>query len=88
MQMCQVTLACHTGTIASSTPGTRMNTKRDPTLAQRQAAARQRLAERGGRQITVALPPDINARLDTEMQRTGESARAVILRLLQNNLPD
>ena len=65
-----------------------MNMKRDSTLAQRQAASRKRLIEEGGRQLTIALPPDINARLLAETERTGESARAVILRVLQNSLPD
>lgn len=65
-----------------------MNTKRDSTLAQRQAASRKRLVEEGGRQLTIAIPPDVNARLLAETERTGESARAVILRVLQNSLPD
>lgn len=59
----------------------------DKTNAQRQANARQRLIAEGGRQLGLTIPPDINARLDVEMRRTGESARAIILRLLQNNLP-
>lgn len=59
----------------------------DKTNAQRQASARQRLIADGGRQLGLAIPPDINARLSAEMERTGESARAIILRLLQNNLP-
>lgn len=58
----------------------------DKTNAQRQANARQRLIAEGGRQLGLSIPPDINARLDAEMARTGESARAIILRLLQNNL--
>ena len=61
---------------------------KDPTNAQRQAAARKRLIDEGGRQLGLSIPPDINARLNAEMERTGESARAIILRLLQNNLPE
>lgn len=60
----------------------------DKTNAQRQANARQRLIAEGGRQLGLSIPPDINAQLSAEMERTGESARAIILRLLQNNLPD
>ena len=62
-------------------------TKRDSTLAQRQAAARQRLIDEGGRRVTLAVPGDINSRLQAEMDRTGESASAVILRLMRDNLP-
>lgn len=64
-----------------------MTTRKDSTVAQRQAAARKRLVEGGGRQLGLAIPPAINARLSAEMARTGESARAIILRLLDNNLP-
>ena len=60
---------------------------KDKTNAQRQANARKRLIAEGGRQIGLSIPPAINAQLIAEMQRTGESARAIILRLLQNNLP-
>lgn len=61
---------------------------KDKTNAQRQANARQRLIAEGGRQLGLSIPPDINARLNAEIERTGESARAIILRLLQNNLPE
>ena len=60
---------------------------KDPTRAQRQAAATARLIDEGGRRVTVRIPPEVNARLDAEMARTGESANALIIRLLQNNLP-
>lgn len=59
---------------------------KDKTNAQRQANARQRLIDEGGRQLGLSIPPDINARLNAEMEHTGESARAIILRLLHNNL--
>ena len=62
--------------------------KRDNTLAQRQAAARQRLLAEGGRRVTLAVPGDLNALLQAEMERTGESASAVILRLMRDNLKD
>lgn len=62
--------------------------KRDNTLAQRQAAARQRLLAEGGRRVTLAVPGDLNSRLQAEMERTGESASAVILRLMRDNLKD
>lgn len=68
------------------TDNTHMIKPIDKTNAQRQASARQRLIAEGGRQLGLSIPPDINARLDAEMARTGESARAIILRLLQNNL--
>lgn len=58
----------------------------DKTNARRQANARQRLIAEGGRQLGLSIPPDLNVRLSAEMERTGESARAIILRLLQNNL--
>lgn len=61
--------------------------KRDSTLAQRQAAARQRLIDEGGRRVTLAVPGDLNARLQAEMDRTGESANSVILRLMRDSLP-
>lgn len=60
--------------------------KRDKTLAKRQAAARQRLIAEGGRRVTLAVPGDLNALLQAEMERTGESASAVILRLMRDNL--
>jgi len=60
--------------------------KKDATLAKRQAAATARLIDEGGRRVTLRLPPEINQLLTAEMERTGESANAVILRLLQNNL--
>lgn len=62
--------------------------KYDYTIAQRQAAARERLLAEGGRRITLAVPGDLNARLQAEMERTGESASAVILRLMRDNLRD
>lgn len=61
---------------------------KDKTLAQRQAAARKRLIEEGGRRVTLAVPGDLNIRLQAEMERTGESASAVILRLMRDNLKD
>lgn len=61
-------------------------TKRDKTLAKRQAAARQRLIAEGGRRVTLAVSGELNARLQAEMERTGESASAVILRLMRDNL--
>ncbi|MCK9510735.1 MAG: hypothetical protein M0R28_05865 [Pigmentiphaga sp.] len=61
--------------------------KPDPTNTRRQASARQRLIADGGRQLGLAIPPEINARLNAEMERTGESARAIILRLLDKGLP-
>lgn len=61
---------------------------KDKTNAQRQANARQRLIAEGGRQLGLSIPPDINARLSAEMERTGESARAIILRLMRDNLKD
>lgn len=64
-----------------------MTARKDATLAKRQAAARKRLIEQGGRQLGLSIPPHINARLVAEMTRTGESARSIILRLLENNLP-
>lgn len=63
-------------------------TKRDNTLAKRQAAARKRLIAEGGRRITLAVPGEINARLRAEMERAGESASAVILRLVRDSLKD
>lgn len=60
--------------------------KKDATLARRQAAATARLIDEGGRRITLRVPPDLNTRLSAECERTGESANATILRLLQNNL--
>lgn len=60
---------------------------KDRTLAQRQAASRKRLTEEGGRQLGLAIPPDINARLNAEIDRTGDSARSIILRLLDQGLP-
>lgn len=62
--------------------------KQDPTLARRQAAARKRLIEEGGRRVTLAVPGDLNARLQAEIERSGESANAVILRLMRDNLRD
>lgn len=59
---------------------------KDPTNAQRQAAATARLLDEGGRRITLRVPPEINALLIAECERTGESANAAILRLLQNGL--
>lgn len=61
---------------------------KDHTLAQRQAAARQRLIEEGGRRVTLAVPGEINSRLQAEMDRTGDSASAIILRLVRDNLPN
>lgn len=63
-----------------------MNKSTDKTNAQRQAAARQRLIAEGGRRVTLAVPGDLNSRLQAEMERTGESASAVILRLMRDNL--
>ena len=57
------------------------------TNTERQAEARKRLIAEGGRQLGLSIPPDINARLTAEAERTGQSARQIILRLLQNNLP-
>lgn len=59
---------------------------KDPTNAQRQAAAIARLVENGGRRITLRVPPELNARLTTECERTGESANATILRILDAHL--
>lgn len=61
---------------------------KDTTNAQRQAAARKRLIEEGGRRLSLAIPGPLNARLSAESKRTGESPSAVVMRLLQNNLPD
>lgn len=61
--------------------------KKDPTNTQRQAAARKRLIEEGGRRIMVLVPPTLNARLADELARTGESANATILRILDAHLP-
>ncbi len=58
----------------------------DKTNAQRQAEARKRLIDEGGRRLSLAIPGDINSLLAAEAKRTGESAQAVALRLLQNNL--
>ena len=62
-----------------------MNTT-DKTVARRQAAHTSKLLAEGGRRITVRLPPDINTALDAELAETGDSANALILRLLQNYL--
>lgn len=82
MRVSQFELA-HRYPITDNTP----MTKQDTTLAQRQAAARQRLIEDGGRRVTLAVPGDLNARLQAEMGRSGDSASAVILRLMRDNLP-
>lgn len=37
----------------------------------------------GGRQLGLTIPPHINVRLSAEIERTGESARAIILRLIK-----
>lgn len=58
----------------------------DKTAAQRQAAHTQRLIDQGGRRITVRIPPELNAALSAELDRTGDSANSLILRLLQNYL--
>lgn len=60
---------------------------KDYTKAQRQAAHSARLLAEGGRRLTVRVPAEINAKLEAEMQRTGESANAIVLRLL-NTLHD
>lgn len=60
--------------------------RKDPTLAKRQADATAKLIEEGGRRITLRVPANINELLNAECKRTGESANAAILRLLQNSL--
>lgn len=60
---------------------------KDKTNTQRQAAYTARLQSTGGRRVTVTIPADINARLLAEQEKTGSSANAIILRLLENNLP-
>lgn len=60
---------------------------KDPTNTQRQAAATARLIDSGGRRITLRVPAEINARLIDACERTGESANAAILRLLDDHLP-
>lgn len=57
------------------------------TGAERQAAYTSRLIEEGGRRLTVRIPPELNARLVAECERTGESANAAVLRLLSDSLP-
>lgn len=52
--------------------------------ARRQATFRKRLIAQGGRVLTVAMPGEINELLAAEMKRTGESAQAVVLRLLRD----
>ncbi len=58
----------------------------DRTIAKRQAAHTQRLINEGGRRITVRIPPDLNAALSAELERSGQSANALVLTLLQNYL--
>ena len=58
----------------------------DATNPRRQAEHRKRLVESGGRRVSVDMPARINRLLATEMARTGESAQAVILRLLCDSL--
>lgn len=60
----------------------------DKTAAARQATHTYRLTKEGGRRLTVRIPPELNARLAAECDRTGESANAAVLRLLGDNLPD
>lgn len=59
----------------------------DKTLAKRQAQYTERLRAEGGRRLTVRVPPETNIKLTAEMERTGESANAIVLRLL-NTLND
>lgn len=59
---------------------------KDKTLSQRQAAHTARLVAEGGRRVTVRIPPELNARLDAELEKSGKSANALILMLLQNYL--
>lgn len=54
------------------------------TPAQRQRKHYKRLVQDGGRRLTVQLPPELNRALNTEMKRTGESAQAVIIRMMGN----
>lgn len=60
---------------------------KDKTLALRQAAHTAKLIAEGGRRLTVRIPPEINTKLEAEIERTGESANAIVLRLL-NTLHD
>jgi len=59
------------------------NTPHSRALRAATAAARSRtIVAAGGWRLTVLLPPATAARLRTEMARTGETATAVISRLL------
>lgn len=60
--------------------------KPDRTASKRQANRRQRIIAEGGRALHLLIPAEINSKLSAEIERTGESASAAVMRILRESL--